>query len=140
MASLLGYGHSRSISGATPFFGPATEAIIKKWTGLFKKYRHIFNGDFNSLLTPNGGDVEAVFWAAPESSEALLIVLNPRPTEVSVNLLLPLGHAEIVGPYQMQDAFGTAASHGTTDELGNHACAITLAGYAVKVYYCAPSH
>ena len=135
LASLLGYGQSRSISGSRPCFGPITAEILKRWVTLFKKYRHIFSGDFNGLQAPNGVDTEAVLWTCEDTHEALLILLNPVEQPVTVNLLLPLGRARIIGNCTVVDEQSNESTSDVTDSRGNYFFTTTLAGGQVKVLH-----
>ena len=100
LANVYGFGHSGGFYGKMPYIGPCTKRIFQKWIQFFKQYRETLSGELVHLSAPNGYRPDAVMHVAPGARPpALLVILNPTDTDMSVNVELPLDYAGFEAGY-----------------------------------------
>jgi hypothetical protein len=135
IASLLGYGNGRAISGIEPCYDSKTEAVLKRWIELFKSNRKLFNGDFIPLIYPTGYKADGVLLGSAELNEALAIFINPTSAPSSLNMSLPLSYigATANSKWQLQEIWETEKTISVSDDIGNLELKTDIDARGVKV-------
>lgn len=135
LAGHLGSGFSSCLHGTHLFNGPRSKAIVERWIGFYKTYRHNLTCRTIVLRAPDSRGLDAVFHCNPRSNPcAVVVVFNPTERELSGSFLLPLEFAGWERGRTARVTFGTAA--GTrdikVDDQGQALLEVTLAGRAVE--------
>lgn len=87
----LASGCQFTVRGNRLYDTPETKAMVKKWTGWFKKYRSILTSDIIHIGRPTGRNLDAMFHVNPElDTRGMAIIFNPTDQPIKKNFRLPL--------------------------------------------------
>ena len=75
---LLSSGAAVSVTGHRLYDGPKSQAMLKKWTDWYRRYRNIIQGDIIHLRRPDGRGLDYTLHVnAANREKGMLLVLNP---------------------------------------------------------------
>jgi hypothetical protein len=91
---------------------PATEAVVKKWTAFYRKYRAILDSDVVHLRRPDGRDLDGILHVNPAlPQKGLAVIYNPLEREVSRSFVLPLYYTGLTKTAKVREAGGAPRTY-----------------------------
>jgi len=127
LAQNFGSGVIACYRGPRLFDTEETEALVRKWTDFYKRYRDILDSDIIHVRRPDGRDIDCMLHVNPGlQRKGLAMVYNPLETAVSRNLTLPLCYTGLKNRASIRQQEGAARSC-AMDAKGNATVSINMA-------------
>jgi hypothetical protein len=104
---LLASGAAVSITGHRLYDGPNSQAMLRKWTDWYRRYRAIIQGDIIHLRRPDGRDLDYYLHVNPSNKEkGMLLVFNPLNEVVRRDLVVPLYYTGLIAAARIREQEG----------------------------------
>jgi hypothetical protein len=105
--TLLSSGAAVSVTGHRLYDGPNSQAMLKKWTDWYRRYRAIIQGDIIHLRRPDGRDLDYYLHVNPANKEkGMLLVFNPLNEVVKRELTVPLYYTGLTASARIREQEG----------------------------------
>ena len=105
--ALLSSGAAVSVTGHRLYDGPNSQAMLKKWTDWYRRYRAIIQGDIIHLRRPDGRDLDYTLHVNPANKEkGMLLVFNPLNEVVKRELTVPLYYTGLTTSARIREREG----------------------------------
>ena len=110
--ALLSSGAAVSVTGHRLYDGPNSQAMLRKWTDWYRRYRAIIQGDIIHLRRPDGRDLDYTLHVNPSNKEkGMLLVFNPLNEVVRQDLIVPLYYTGLTDTARIREQEGTAKNY-----------------------------
>ena len=104
---LLASGAAVSITGHRLYDGPNSQAMLRKWTDWYRRYRAIIQGAIIHLRRPDGRGLDYYLHVNPSNKEkGMLLVFNPLNEVVRCDLVVPLYYTGLTAAARIREQEG----------------------------------
>jgi hypothetical protein len=111
LAQNFGSGVQACYRGPRLFDSEKTQAVVRKWTDFYKRYRDILDSDIIHVRRPDGREIDCMLHVNPGlTHRGLAMVFNPSNQQVKKTLTLPLYYTGITGRASIRREEGPSTS------------------------------
>ncbi len=98
LAQNFGCGVQTCYRGPRLFDTEKTQAVVRKWTDFYKRYRDILDSDIIHVRRPDGREIDCMLHVNPGlTHRGFAMVFNPSDQPVKRSLTLPLYYTGLTG-------------------------------------------
>ena len=117
LAQNFGCGIQACYRGHRLYDTDATKAVLRKWTGFYKRFRGILDSDIIHVRRPDGRHVDAMLHVNPQGTpKGLALVFNPRDCPQEALLDLPLYYTGLTGAAMIRQEDAAAVRYALSRE------------------------